>query len=374
MSQRGNGEGTVYQRKSDGAWCYSWREDTPDGMRRRVKYAKTEAAAKRELKTVIRRLDAGRPGADAKMKFRTFAETWRTTTLQVADVKPSTRRTYESALRVRVLPTLGDLELRRIKTTDIERLLVGAADRSAQTRRTAYTVVRLILDTAVRDGLLASNPAAEVGRPGVEQGTSRFLNRDEVRAIRAEVAGTRLEPLVTLLCFTGLRVGEALALRWADVDLEGGSLKVTATLVRLDGGLVRSSTKSDRSKRAVALPAPLVASLKAWKVAQTAERLAATVWFDEDWLFTTPIGTATDHSNVSKAYKAAATKAGVPTATFHGLRHAAATVMLEEGVPMRVVADVLGHSSTRLTADTYSHVTPRLTQEAANALARGLDG
>ena len=143
-------------------------------------------------------------------------------------------------------------------------------------------------------------------------------------------------------------------------------------MARADGKIIRTSTKSARSRRAVALPGPALEALKTWRTNQARERLAAIAWVDDGWLFTTPIGTALDQSNAKKAYKRLAATAGAPSATFHGLRHSAATVLLEEGVPMRVVAEILGHSSTRLTADTYSHATARLTQEAAAALTRGL--
>lgn len=373
-THRANREGTIYQRQ-DGRWVAAWTEDGSDGRpRRRSSYSRTQPDAKRELREALRRLDAGQPGLDSAVTFASFAATWASTTLPAADVTATTRHTYEAALRLWLLPRLGARQLKRLRPSDIEAVLVALEKegKAAQTRRTAYTVVRKVLDAAVRDGELARNPAASVPRPRAEPTASRFLDRDTVRALLKAARGDRLEPLVTLLAYTGLRIGEALALRWEDVDLDMGFLRVTGTMARVNGQISRTSTKSARSRRAVALPAPALDALKTWRTSQARERLAAIVWVDDGWLFTTPIGTALDQSNAMKAYKQLAAKAGAPSATFHGLRHSAATVLLEEGVPMRVVAEILGHSSTRLTADTYSHVTARLTQEAAAALTRGL--
>jgi integrase len=339
---RANREGTIYQRQ-DGRWVAAWTEDGPDGrLRRRSAYSRSQPDAKRVLREALRRLDAGQPGQDSTVTFASFSAASVSTTLPAADVKATTRHIDEAALRLWLLPRLGARQLKRLRPSDIEAVLVALAKegKSAQTRRTAYTVVRKVLDAAARDGELARNPAAAVPRPRTEPTASRFLDRDTVRALLECARGDRLEPLVTLLAYTGLRIGEALALRWDDVDLDVGFLRVTGTMARADGKITRPSTNSARSRRAVALPGPALEALKARRTSQPRERLAAT--------------------------------AGAPSATFHGLRHSAATVLLEEGVPMRVVAEILGHSSTRLIADTYSHVAARLTQEAAAALTRGL--
>ncbi len=373
--RRANGEGTTYQR-SDGRWVAAWTETDATGTtKRRSKYAATEREAKAALKAALRRVEDGLPGVDATTPLTVYAERWASTTLAAADVKESTRDLYRSALRLWVLPLLGRMPLSRLRASDVEGLVVRLEleGKGPAARRTAYTVLRRVLDAAVRDELLARNPAASVPRPRVDSaaGASRFLDREQVGALLAASRGGRLEPLVVLLAYTGLRIGEALALRWEDVDLDGGQVRVTGTLGWVDGAATRTAPKSARSRRAVALPTPAMTALRSWRSRQAAERLAATWWAEGGWVFTTPVGTVLDHSNAMKAYKRLAATAGVPGATFHGLRHAAASVLLREGVPMRVVAEVLGHSSTRLTADVYSHVTAELTDRAAAALERG---
>ena len=246
-THRANREGTIYQRQ-DGRWVAAWTEDGPDGrLRRRSSYSRTQPDAKRVLREALRRLDAGQPGLDSANTFASFSAAWVSTTLRAADLKATTRHTYETALRLWLIPRIGAKQLKQLRPSDIEAVLVSLENegKAAQTRRTAYTVVRKVLDAAVRDGELARNPATAVPRPRAEPTASRFLDRDAVRALLESARGHRLEPLVTLLAYTGLRIGEALALRWEDVDLDGGFLRVTGTMARADGSY--SDLNQDRA-------------------------------------------------------------------------------------------------------------------------------
>lgn len=135
-------------------------------------------------------------------------------------------------------------------------------------------------------------------------------------------------------------------------------------------GLVLTETKSDRSRRKIALPAPLVAALRAHRVRQLEERLAAgSRWQESGLVFTSSVGTPIEPRNLFRSFKAALNKAGLPDIRFHDLRHSAASLMLAQGVPLRVVMEVLGHSSISLTANTYSHVMPSLVQDATDKVA-----
>ncbi len=201
--RRANGEGTTYQR-SDGRWVAAWTETDATGTtKRRSKYAATEREAKAALKAALRRVEDGLPGVDATTPLTVYAERWASTTLAAADVKESTRDLYRSALRLWVLPLLGRMPLSRLRASDVEGLVVRLEleGKGPAARRTAYTVLRRVLDAAVRDELLARNPAASVPRPRVDSaaGASRFLDREQVGALLAASRGGRLEPLVVLL-------------------------------------------------------------------------------------------------------------------------------------------------------------------------------
>ena len=180
----------------------------------------------------------------------------------------------------------------------------------------------------------------------------------------------RLRALYVLLVGTGLRRGEALALTWADVDLDGSAVRVAGTLSRVGGQLVVTAPKTVKSRRVVPLPAPVVSALRAHRVRQAAERLhAGSSWQDLDVVFATHCGTPTDPRNALRSLVEAAKRAGLEDVGLHTLRHSAATALIASGAHMRVVQELLGHSSFAITADVYAHVAPESTREAADRLA-----
>jgi integrase len=227
---------------------------------------------------------------------------------------------------------------------------------SDSTIRQVYTILRAGLDGAVRDGLVGRNPAALVERPGIEQAEAKHLTSEDVSKLLNAAEDSRYYPVLLLIASTGLRKGEALALRWDKVDLDAGLLKVTATLNRVGGRLVSSEPKTARSKRTVPLTPAIVAMLKKHKASQAAERLrAAKLWEDSGLIFTTESGGPVDPRSFLRVIEVAAAKAGLSDVGVHTLRHSAAVAWLEAGVHIRQVADLLGHSSISVTGDTYGH-------------------
>jgi integrase len=232
-------------------------------------------------------------------------------------------------------------------------------------------VLRAILDTAVRDGAIAVNSSAAIRRP---KGTSReaaHLTPAQVAELLDAAQSTRYAPLFELLVHTGLRRGEALALRWTDVDLDldRGTLRVRGTLARIDGTLVVTEPKTAKSNRFVPVSAPAELLLRDLQRDQAAERVhAGSAWHETGYVFTTETGEPCDPRNALRAFKVAATPAGLPSAGLHTLRHSAASVMLTHGVPLKVVSEILGHSSIAITGDVYGHVSPDVSRDAVATL------
>jgi integrase len=169
----------------------------------------------------------------------------------------------------------------------------------------------------------------------------------------------------------GLRQGEALGLWWSDVELKGGVLRVRRALQRQrGGGLVFTDPKTMRSKRTIPLPPPLVEALRQHRERQESERLAAgSLWHGSGCVFTTPLGTPVDPRNDYREFKKLLTKASLPSVRLHDLRHTAASPLLAQNVPARVVMEILGHSQIALTMNTYSHAAPDVSREAAERMA-----
>ena len=172
---------------------------------------------------------------------------------------------------------------------------------------------------------------------------------------------------------TGLRRGEALALKWTDIDLNGGTLKITKTVSRIRRELVASTPKTAKSRREVPLSPGVIAMLRGHRKAQVAERLqAGDVWQDRDLVFATEHGGYVDPRNLLRALKTAGVKAGIDGIGLHTLRHSAATAMLEANVPIHVVSRILGHSSIAVTIDLYGHVNDESKREAIDGLSEAM--
>jgi integrase len=183
------------------------------------------------------------------------------------------------------------------------------------------------------------------------------------------VRSHRLGALFTVALALGLRQGEALGLRWDAVDFTAGVLHVRAALQWVGKEWQLVEPKSERSRRAVALPRVAVVALRAHRVHQKKERLlAGSDWKETGLVFTTRIGTAIEPSNLTKEFKRVLRRADLPDTRFHDLRHTAATFLLAQGVDARTIMETLGHSQISLTLNTYSHVLPSLQREAADRM------
>ena len=197
------------------------------------------------------------------------------------------------------------------------------------------------------------------------------LGRDPAAQRLLEAAGTtRQYPLIYLALATGARLGEMLALRWADVDLERGVMEITRTARFFSGeGVTFGQPKSHRSRRPIALSPETLAVLKEHRREQIEERLRVGPGYEDgDLVFADAAGRAVYDSTVRRAFYAIVRAAGLDHLRIHDLRHTAATLMLRAGVNPKVVSERLGHATVSITLDTYSHVLPDLQREAAAAL------
>lgn len=375
--RRSNGEGSIYQRK-DGKWCAAIVADDPaTGRRKRtVLYGRTRADVKAKLKAAAERAEAGGPVKDAKATVASWVAQWRESTLTASSRKESTKALYQTLARKHLeAGTFAELTLDKLRPTHVEALILtlrskGLAD---STVRTTYTVLRAALDAAVRDGLLARNPAALITRPGVARKEARTLDKAEVVALLAEAKRSRFWFALVLIAATGLRRGEALALLWDDVDLDAGTLRVRGTLARVGGKLIVTEPKTARSRRVLHLSPGLVVAIKAHRKAQAAERIkAANVWHESGFVFTTETGQPVDPRNLLRALKAAAKRARLSRVGVHTLRHYAASQLLESGHGLKTVSEMLGHSSVAITGDIYQHVSDNAAQAAADALSEAI--
>jgi integrase len=192
---------------------------------------------------------------------------------------------------------------------------------------------------------------------------------DEARRFLQAARNDRLYALYSVALALGLRRGEALALRWSDVDLDQGVLAVRHTLQRADGQLQRGPVKTDGSERQVAIPVGLREALRRHRALQQVERdEAGGRWREHGLLFTTKIGTPIEPRNLNRHFDRLCGMAGVRRIRVHDLRHSCATLMYDQGVPLEQIQDVLGHSSPTVTKTIYVGATRKVQQGAVERL------
>lgn len=374
MARRAHGEGSIYQR-ADGKWCAQLRyEDALTGTAERVTfYGRTKTEVRGKLREAVDRVNAGSPARDAKVTLAQWLETWKAGPLAASTRKPTTKALYTTLAETHLEPApLGAVPLDKLRPSHVHKLMVDkrGAKLSESTLRQVYNVLRLSLDDAVREGLIAANVCAKVARPKAGTKEARFLSTAEVGKLLEGAQGTRYQPVLALIALTGMRRGEALALKWSDVDFEAHTLSIRGTLARVDGALTVSEPKTERSRRVLPLSPAVSRLLEAHRRAQRVERMrAANIWTETGHVFTTETGKPVDPRNVFRALQAAAKKAKLEGIGLHTLRHSAATAMLENGVNLKAVSAFLGHSSIAITGDIYGHVTDDAARAAANALA-----
>jgi integrase len=231
--------------------------------------------------------------------------------------------------------------------------------------------VRKALGDAARWGLVARNVAQLADPPTPKRADMRTWTAGELRRFLEHVEGERLAALWMLAASTGMRRGEVLGLRWVDVDLDLARVAVRQTLVLAGRQVVTSEPKTSRGRRSIALDPRTVGQLRTWRATQLEERLAwGPSYSDSGLVFTREDGTRLHPEWLSDAFAWRIRTAGLPPIRFHDLRHTHASLGLAAGVPIKVMSERLGHSTSSFTADAYQHVTPALEEQAAATVAR----
>lgn len=286
-------------------------------------------------------------------------------------LRPLTYAGYAVNVQKHLLPTIGAIQLDQLTPRHIQEMMNQRLAAGLSPKSVAYIhqVLRTALGLAVRWQYVERNVAALVDRPKLVRKEIRPLAPDEARRFLEAIRGHRLEALFSVALALGLRQGEALGLRWQDIDLVAGTLKVSHQLQRINGRLTLVEPKSDRSRRTLVMPPTIVAHLAEHEKRQLAEKLwAGSIWTDSGLVFTNRTGGPTQARHVIHQFHHELRKAGLPHHRFHDLRHSCATLLLVQGVSPRVVMEILGHSEIALTMNTYSHVVPELQREAADRM------
>jgi integrase len=368
--------GSVYHR-ADGRWCGAADLGMVGGKRQRVVvYAASAKDADLALRHKLDEIEKGIRSTDRRATVGGYlTNTW-LPNMKPPRTRPATFKRYADIVRLHLVPELGHIRLEKLTADDVDAavghlLSTGLAPRTVHHCR---ATLRAALARARRSHLVTFNAAGDSDPvPGLDNPEMMTLDPEQARTLLEVVRGDRLEALYTVALALGLRQGEALGLRWQDIDRGYRTLTVSQALQRVDGKLILVAPKTKRSRRTIVLPSPAAEALRSHRARQAEERLlAGGRWQEHDLVFPSTIGTPTDPGELRRRFAAILRRGGLPPIRFHDLRHSCASLLLAQGVPARVVMDVLGHSTISVTMNTYSHVLASLRTEAAEAMTRVL--
>lgn len=360
--KRGNNEGSIKLR-SDGR--YEARVTLADG-RRKSYYGATRKQVQEKLTGALGDVQKGLPIPIGRQTVGQFLTRWLEDSAKPT-VAPATYDSYRRMTERHVMPALGKVALSKLTPQRIQQFQADLLARGLSPRTVAYcrAILRRALGQAVKWNELARNPVPLVDAPKQQRHDPAFLTKVEAARLMAGIAGDRLEPLILLTLVTGLRRGEVLSIRWQDLDLDDGIVKVEGQYQRWDGAWRWLPLKTQQSRRTLSIPPFVVASLRAHRVRQAEERLASGEWTDYGLVFCTEAGTPIDGPNLTRQFQRRLTRAGVRHIPFHGLRHSVATLLLARGLTLGQIQKILGHATIKLTADLYAHHVREIADQAA---------
>lgn len=387
MAKRDNGEGSLFYDKVLKIWAFQVSY-IKDGKRKRKKFtSKKRQVAKEKGQAFLQQLEAGYKGDS----IITVGQ-WITKCMQDSikpRVRPRTYEKYKSCLWNYVLPVFGDRELAKLRAEEIQQhlnnmLVSGGRDGkglSSSTVRATRRYIAMIMDEAVVAGLVEKNVVKQTKPPRLEKRDIVVISNDDVNMLVAEAEkvepeymGKMLSVLIALTAHTGLRQGEAFGLQWQDIDFRQNALYVRKSMAHVIGrGVIFQPPKTKNSRRRIALmpsDAKLLKEFRAYQRAYAEE--LGDMFNSHDLVFTSTLGCPLSPTNFNRRYFAPLLKrCHIPKGfTFHGLRHTHATLLLQQGVNPKIVQERLGHSSIKVTMDTYSHVLPDMQQVAVAAMEK----
>lgn len=368
--RRGHNEGSIYQRK-DGLWVASVSLGMVNGKRKRKYiYGKSRAEVNRERIKLQNEHQRGVPIQTAGTTMAAFLDQWLTTIKP--SIRPKTYKSYESIVRLHLAPAIGRVRIDKLTQQHVHELMAAKALEGLSLRTVTYirNVLRAALNQAMKWDLVPRNVATLVDPPKVEAYEPTIISKTQATRLLESLRGDRLYALYALALSIGLRQGEVLGLRWSDVDLDRGNVAIRRQLQVIDGVQVLTEPKSKTSRRTIPLPSSLIELLRTHRRNQLEERIRVGGRWQAQWdlVFTTPIGTPLDDSNIRKHFREALTTAGLPPMRFHDMRHSAASMLAALGVHPSVAQRILGHANIHTTLAVYTHVENVAMREATDLI------
>jgi integrase len=311
---------------------------------------------------------------DKRITLGSFLESWLKT--QRLSLRHATHQSYSDLIGSHVPAGLAELKLAKVEPPHVQSIYDTMQRRGLSPRTIRYThaVLRAAFNYAIKRGYVTTNPTRFADLPKQTRSTKDVMTVSECKAFLEASDKLKNGLICILLAFTGMRPSECLALRWSDVDIENKQISVNRSVShrRDRGGYEFTPTKTNKSSRLIPLSDDLIDRLLAHREQQTAHMAKAKQYTDLDLIFASTTGTPIEHKNFrSRIFNVARDNAWIrKTITPYSLRHTFATLLLLSGENIKIVQELLGHSSIGLTADVYSHVTQGMKKDASNLIAQ----
>ncbi len=366
-----HGEGSVFELKDSKRTKRFVAQITLEDGTKKKTYHATEKEAIAARRKMLNDFEQGRIATGPQQKLKEYLEYW----LEEAHkptLKISTYALYRRHLDNHIIPHLGHIQLKKLTSDHVQAFCANLLQEGLKsgTVRLVHTILSTALDDAVRWKRIPINVCETVKLPRHARRKVQPLDEEQARRLVKAAQGSRLDAIIFLALTTALRLGEILALRWEDIDLEKKTLQVRHTVDYIwKQGWVEDEPKSASSNRSLVLPHVTVEVLKQHRALQLEGRLkAGAKWKDMGLVFPNRNGGYFRRARLYANFKKLLREAGLPDIHFHDLRHSAATILLSMGVPPKVVQEILGHASISTTMNIYGHVFPSTHQDAMDEM------
>ncbi len=365
-----------YIRKRGAKWSYTVDigKDPRTGKRKQKSKSgfKTKKQAQAALAELVNNVEKGAHIEPSKTKFKDFAIDYLNKNYKNR-VKASTFDRVNSIILKQIIPWFGNIELKNIDQFTIhdfynEKIKEGFSSSYIQRM---HEMIRMLVKVAYKWDLISKDISSMIEPPKLKRKEMNVWTVDQVRAFLKHTKHSRYHPVFFLAAYTGMRKGEILGLSWDDIDFESKTLRIKKTLYKIESGYLLQEPKTRDSIRTIYLDDDLIRVLRKQKVKQNLERLKyGNVYKEHNMVFAQETGEFVFPSAVNALFTRFTKQLGLPRIRFHDLRHTHATILLSMGVNPKIVANRLGHSSVKITLDTYSHVLPEMKQDVSEQFSK----
>ena len=342
---------------------------------RTVEGSKKEA--ERAMHEFITELEKGYYVANSNISITEWVNTWLEVYI-IPNVSPTTLSRYQGMIKRYINPVIGHIPVQQLTTLAVQSWVNGlkispssGKEMSAATIKHAYHVLKGAMDKAVLAGIIYRSPCTGIMLPKGQKKQAVIYDEKQIRQLLDAAAGTEMELVIDMELCLGVRRGELLGLEWGDIDWEHNQVKIIRNRVVVDGKSVVKEPKTATSVRTLDVPLPLMQKLRKHKMQCLSNKLRfGKAYTTTDYIIVHPNGKPIYPEYLSQMLTKLQERAGLPKCRFHDLRHLCASIMLLQGVNVKVAQERLGHKDIATTMNIYSHVLPSSAKEAADKIGQ----